>query len=85
MVRSPAAMAAIDSLAEPASGTVTLALYKGNLYLGTLDGRLIALNARTGAPVWDVMTIDPSKPYAITGAPRIAIRLTRMAFAASAT
>jgi quinohemoprotein ethanol dehydrogenase len=49
-----------------------LALYKGNLYVGTLDGRLVAINARTGVPAWDVMTIDPAKPYAITGAPRIA-------------
>ena len=49
-----------------------LAIYKGNLYIGTLDGRLIAINARTGVPAWDVMTIDPAKPYAITGAPRIA-------------
>jgi quinohemoprotein ethanol dehydrogenase len=49
-----------------------LALYKGNLYLGTLDGRLVAIDARTGVPVWDVLTIDPAKPYAITGAPRIA-------------
>ena len=49
-----------------------LALYKGNLYLGTLDGRLIAISARTGVPVWDVLTIDPARPFAITGAPRIA-------------
>ncbi len=49
-----------------------LALYKGNLYLGTLDGRLVAINARTGMPAWDVVTVDQSKPYAITGAPRIA-------------
>ena len=49
-----------------------LAVYKGNLYLGTLDGRLIAINARSGVPAWDVSTIDPAKPYAITGAPRIA-------------
>ena len=49
-----------------------LAMYKGNLYLGTLDGRLIAINARTGVPAWDVLTIDAARPFAITGAPRIA-------------
>ena len=49
-----------------------LALYRGKLYLATLDGRLVAIAATTGKPVWDVSTIDPSKPYAITGAPRIA-------------
>jgi len=48
-----------------------LALYKGRLYLGTIDGRLVALDARTGAPIWDVQTVDRSQPYSITGAPRI--------------
>jgi quinohemoprotein ethanol dehydrogenase len=49
-----------------------VALYNGKVYLGTLDGRLIALDAKTGKPVWDVITVDQSKPYAISGAPRIA-------------
>lgn len=49
-----------------------VALYNGKVYLGTLDGRLIALDAKTGKPVWDVVTADQSKPYSITGAPRIA-------------
>lgn len=49
-----------------------VALYHGKVYLGTLDGRLIALDAKSGTPVWDVVTVDQSKPYAITGAPRIA-------------
>jgi PQQ-dependent dehydrogenase (methanol/ethanol family) len=49
-----------------------LAVYRGKLYLATLDGRLVAIDARTGTPVWDVTTVDQSKPYAITGAPRIA-------------
>src|SRR6266567_3084669 len=48
------------------------ALYRGKVYVGTLDGRLIALDEHTGAPVWDVSTADSSRPYAITGAPRIA-------------
>lgn len=48
-----------------------LAAYRGRLYLGTLDGRLIALDAATGKPVWSVVTVDQSKPYTITGAPRI--------------
>jgi quinohemoprotein ethanol dehydrogenase len=49
-----------------------VALYHGKVYVGTLDGRLIALDAKTGNPVWDVVTVDQSKPYSITGAPRIA-------------
>jgi PQQ-dependent dehydrogenase (methanol/ethanol family) len=49
-----------------------VALYHDNVFLGTLDGRLIALDAKTGKPVWDVVTVDQTKSYAITGAPRIA-------------
>ena len=49
-----------------------VALYHGKVYVGTLDGRLIAIDERTGAPVWDVSTFDSAKAYAITGAPRIA-------------
>jgi PQQ-dependent dehydrogenase (methanol/ethanol family) len=49
-----------------------VALYKGRVYVGTLDGRLIALDAKSGALVWDVRTVPERSPYAITGAPRIA-------------
>ena len=48
-----------------------VAVWKGRVYLGALDGRLIALDAGTGQVVWEVSTIDRSKPYTITGAPRI--------------
>ncbi|MBO9715104.1 PQQ-dependent dehydrogenase, methanol/ethanol family [Sphingomonas sp.] len=48
-----------------------LAAWKGKILLATLDGRLIALNARTGKPVWSVDTLDPVWPYTITGAPRV--------------
>jgi len=48
------------------------AFYQGKVYVGTFDGRLLALDAKSGAPVWDVVTVDQSKPYSITGAPRIA-------------
>jgi PQQ-dependent dehydrogenase (methanol/ethanol family) len=48
-----------------------VALHDGRVYFGALDGRLIALDARTGKPVWQVQTVDTSKPYTITGAPRI--------------
>ncbi|HWC77029.1 MAG TPA: PQQ-binding-like beta-propeller repeat protein, partial [Blastocatellia bacterium] len=48
-----------------------VALYKGRIYVGTLDGRLAALDARTGRVVWQVTTVDQSQPYTITGAPRI--------------
>jgi len=48
-----------------------VAFWKGRIYVGTIDGRLIALDAKTGVEVWSVVTVDQSKPYAITGAPRI--------------
>jgi quinohemoprotein ethanol dehydrogenase len=48
-----------------------VALSAGKVYLGALDGRLIALDAKTGAEVWSVQTTDPAKPYTITGAPRV--------------
>ena len=48
-----------------------VALWKGRVYVGTIDGRLIALDAETGASVWEVMTVDPAWPYTITGAPRV--------------
>ncbi|MFT4570323.1 MAG: quinohemoprotein ethanol dehydrogenase [Hyphomicrobiaceae bacterium] len=48
-----------------------LAAWNGRLYLGALDGRLIAIDAQSGKPVWETMTVDPEKPYTITGAPRV--------------
>lgn len=48
-----------------------VAYWKGRVYLGALDGRLIALDAKTGAVAWSVQTTDPDRPYTITGAPRV--------------
>jgi PQQ-dependent dehydrogenase (methanol/ethanol family) len=48
-----------------------VALFAGRVYLGTLDGRLVALDAGSGAPVWETRTTDPALPYSITGAPRV--------------
>jgi len=48
-----------------------VALYKGKVYVGTLDGRLVALDAASGQVVWQTLTVDPSRPYTITGAPRV--------------
>ena len=49
-----------------------VALNNGKVYVGTLDGRLIALDQKTGTPVWTAMTAEEDKPYSITGYPRIA-------------
>jgi quinohemoprotein ethanol dehydrogenase len=48
-----------------------VAVWNGKVYVGTLDGRLIALSAATGKPVWSVQTTQKGKPYTITGAPRV--------------
>ena len=52
-----------------------VALHNGKVYVGTLDARLIALDAKSGNPVWSVMTGEAGKPYSITGYPRIAKNL----------
>ena len=55
-------------------GTVNrgVVAWQGRVYEAALDGRLIALNARTGHVDWSVQTTDLSQPYTITGVPRIA-------------
>src|SRR5215470_437072 len=52
-----------------------VAFSQGKVYVGTLDARLIALDAKSGNPVWSVMTGEGRKPYSITGYPRIAKNL----------
>ncbi|APL96116.1 PQQ-dependent dehydrogenase, methanol/ethanol family [Sphingobium indicum] len=48
-----------------------VAAWKGKIFIATLDGRLIALDARTGKPMWSQQTLDPGWAYTITGAPRV--------------
>lgn len=48
-----------------------VAVWGDKVYLGVIDGRLIALDAKTGKLVWETLTIDKGKPYTITGAPRV--------------
>jgi quinohemoprotein ethanol dehydrogenase len=48
-----------------------VAAWEGKIFAGTLDGRLVALDAKTGRLVWETLTIDPSFRYTITGAPRV--------------
>jgi quinohemoprotein ethanol dehydrogenase len=48
-----------------------VAVWRGKVFIGALDGRLIALDAASGKPVWETLTIDPKYRYTITGAPRV--------------
>jgi len=48
-----------------------VALYQGKVFVAAYDGRLIALDAATGAKLWETDTlIDHDHSYTITGAPR---------------
>ena len=50
-----------------------VAVWEGQVYFGTIDGRLISLDAKTGKNIWEINTlIDSDKDYTITGAPRVA-------------
>jgi quinohemoprotein ethanol dehydrogenase len=48
-----------------------VAVWRAKVFVGTLDGRLVALDAATGKPVWETLTVDPKYRYTITGAPRV--------------
>ncbi|MBV8247296.1 MAG: PQQ-dependent dehydrogenase, methanol/ethanol family [Comamonas sp.] len=49
-----------------------VALWKGKVYVGAWDGRLIALDAATGKEVWQKNTFEGQKgSLTITGAPRV--------------
>ena len=48
-----------------------VAAWKGRIYVSTYDGRLVALDAKTGAVVWSVLSVDHDKPLTSTGAPRV--------------
>lgn len=49
-----------------------VALYKGKVFVGALDGRLIAINAQSGKKVWERDTrASKESPMTITGAPRV--------------
>lgn len=60
---------AIDACCDSVNRGV--ALWKGKVFIGTLDGRLVALDAKTGRPLWEQQTTDPEQAYTITGAPRV--------------
>jgi len=48
-----------------------VAVWRGKVFVGTLDGRLVALDAATGKPIWETLTIDRNWRYTITAAPRV--------------
>lgn len=68
-----------DHLIKACCGAVNrgVALWHGDaetglqVFFGTLDGRLIALDAKTGEQNWSVQTTPANSNYSVTGAPRV--------------
>jgi quinohemoprotein ethanol dehydrogenase len=52
-------------------GNRGVAAWNHKIFVGAYDGRLVALDAATGTPVWSTLTVDTTKPYTITQAPRV--------------
>ena len=47
-----------------------ISFYKGKVFTATWDGRLIALDAKTGEQIWSTVTYDPKRSLYITGVPK---------------
>ncbi|WP_150303679.1 PQQ-dependent dehydrogenase, methanol/ethanol family [Pseudomonas saliphila] len=52
-----------------------VAVEDGKVFVGTIDGRLQAIDAESGKLLWETLTVDTDQPYTITGAPRVAAGL----------
>jgi alcohol dehydrogenase (cytochrome c) len=59
--------------ARPCCGRVNrgLAILGDTLYMGTIDAHLLALDAKTGVPLWNITVANAASGYAITHAPLI--------------
>jgi quinohemoprotein ethanol dehydrogenase len=52
-------------------GSRGIAWWNGKVYTGTTDGRLMAIDTKTGQPVWSAMTVDKDDVRFISGPPRV--------------
>jgi len=48
-----------------------LSFWKGKVIAGVQDGRLFALDAKSGKLIWETLTTEPGDNRYITGAPRV--------------
>src|SRR5687767_4318072 len=48
-----------------------LAMLGDTLFLATLDARLIAIDAKSGRPIWNTLVADPKLGYSMTMAPLV--------------
>jgi quinohemoprotein ethanol dehydrogenase len=62
-----------DKIRHGCCGSVNrgVAVRDGQVFVGVYDGRLVALDAKSGKVNWEVATVDAELPYTITGAPRV--------------
>jgi len=62
-----------DKDARPCCGRVNrgLAILGDTLFMGTIDAHLVALDARTGKPIWNTNVASAASGYAITHAPLV--------------
>src|SRR5262252_3993969 len=63
----------LSPLARVCCGRVNrgLAILGETLFMGTIDGHLIAIDAKSGKPVWDVSLSKPELGYSFTMAPLV--------------
>jgi quinohemoprotein ethanol dehydrogenase len=52
-------------------GSRGIAWWNKKIYTGTTDGRLIAIDCKTGKPIWSVQTFNKDTAGYISGAPRV--------------
>ncbi len=67
----PEAPAASGRKLRQGWGSRGIAWWNGKVYTGTQDGRLIAIDAKTGKPLWSQMTVEPDDVRFISGPPRL--------------
>ncbi|HTS23544.1 MAG TPA: PQQ-binding-like beta-propeller repeat protein [Casimicrobiaceae bacterium] len=48
-----------------------VAISEGKLFMGTIDAKLVALDAKTGKVLWETQIADPDKGYSETMAPAV--------------
>ena len=57
---------------RPPRGSRSIALYERNVYLGTIDAHIVALDAATGEVAWDHTVADATLGYRYTSGPIVA-------------
>jgi quinohemoprotein ethanol dehydrogenase len=65
----PEAPQAAGQRMRGAWGIRGIAYHDGKIFTGTVDGRLIAIDARTGQQIWSVVTVEPDDGRYISGPP----------------